>query len=120
MCALNDWPSHARRNHTQIQNETDGKRKNGRGFLKGFTVSKKRFGNGSGKLNVEFSDKLGGAIGINYRSFVDDVVVCMKRRMPLIGARKWSDIHPTVHRLIVANVIGRWDLEDTPATEEKY
>ncbi|KAE8787011.1 hypothetical protein D1007_39069 [Hordeum vulgare] len=57
MCALEEWPSHARRNRAQLQD------------------------------------------GMNYRSFKDDVVVIMKRKLPLIG--------------------DRWDLEDTPDTEEK-
>uniref|UniRef100_M8C407 Uncharacterized protein n=1 Tax=Aegilops tauschii TaxID=37682 RepID=M8C407_AEGTA len=56
---------------------------------------------------------------MNYPSFKDDVVVIMKRKLPLIGVRTWSDIHPTIHRLIVADMIDRWDLEDTPETEEK-
>jgi hypothetical protein len=72
----------------------------------------------------------------------------MKRKLPLIGVRRWSDIHPTIHRQIVADIIvrtsfltcviyftidksllkymlllyalqDRWALEDTPETEEK-
>ncbi|XP_044954990.1 uncharacterized protein LOC123405314 [Hordeum vulgare subsp. vulgare] len=62
---------------------------------------------------------MGGTVGMNYRSFKDDVVVIMKRKLPLIGVRRWSYIHPTIHRLIVADMIDRWDLEDTPDTEEK-
>ena len=85
--------------------ETDGQRKYGRGVLKGYKVSKKRFSNGAAKLDIEFSDKLGGSVGINYRSFVDDVVVFMKRRAPLIGVRKWSDINSTTQELIVADVV---------------
>ncbi|XP_044326274.1 uncharacterized protein [Triticum aestivum] len=56
---------------------------------------------------------------MNYRSFKNDVVVIMKRKLPLIGMRMWSDIHPTIHRLILADMIDRWDLEDTPETQEK-
>ncbi|KAI4973906.1 hypothetical protein ZWY2020_041687 [Hordeum vulgare] len=92
MCALDEWPSHARRNRAQLQDEAGGQKKKGRGVLK---------------------------VGMNYRSFKDDVVVIMKRKLPLIGVRRWSDIHPTIHRLIVADIIDRWDLEDTPDTEEK-
>jgi hypothetical protein len=44
---------------------------------------------------------------MNNYSFKDDVVVIMKRKLPLIGVRKWSDIHPSVHRLIVAAIIVR-------------
>nr|XP_051206469.1 uncharacterized protein LOC127321473 [Lolium perenne] len=99
--------------------EADGQKKSGRGVLKGLKVSKKRFASGSAKLNVAFSDRLGGSTGMNYRSFVDDVVVFMKRRMPLIGVRTWADIHASVHRLIVADVLERWNLEDTPDMEDK-
>ena len=128
--------------------ETYGQKKKGRGVLKGLKASKKRYANGSEKLNIAFSENLGGTIGINYRSFLDDVVVIMKRKLPLIGVRRWSDIHPTIHRQIVAHMIvrttfftcvvyftidnalvkyihllyalqDRWALDDTPETEEK-
>nr|XP_020178971.2 uncharacterized protein LOC109764578 isoform X2 [Aegilops tauschii subsp. strangulata] len=118
MCSLAEWPSHARRNRALLQ-DAGGQKKKGRGVLKGFKASKKRFANGSAKLNITFSEKLGGTVGMNYRSFKDDVVVIMKRKLPLIGVRTWSDIHPTIHRLIIADMIDRWDLEDTPETEEK-
>jgi hypothetical protein len=29
---------------------------------------------------------------MNNRSFKDDVVVIIKRKLPLIGVRRWSDI----------------------------
>jgi hypothetical protein len=45
----------------------DGPKKKGRGVVKGFKANKKRFANGSAKLNIAFSDKLGGAVGMNYR-----------------------------------------------------
>ncbi|KAI4991872.1 hypothetical protein ZWY2020_040258 [Hordeum vulgare] len=34
MCALEEWPSHARRNHAQLQDEAGGQKKKGRGVLK--------------------------------------------------------------------------------------
>lgn len=83
----------------------DGPKKKGRGVVKGVKASKKRHANGSAKLNIAFSDKLGGAVGMNYRSFKDDVVILMKRRLPIIGVRRWSDIHPDIHRLIVADML---------------
>ncbi|VAH84686.1 unnamed protein product [Triticum turgidum subsp. durum] len=108
MCSLAEWPSHARRN------QAGGQKKKGRGVLKGFKASKKRFANGSAKLNITFSKKLGGTVGMNYRSFKDDVVVIMKRKLPLIGVRTWSDIHPTIHRLIVANIIRNLETGEEP------
>ncbi|KAE8768723.1 hypothetical protein D1007_59762 [Hordeum vulgare] len=88
MCALDEWPSHARRNRAQLQDEAGGQKKKGRGVLKGFKASKKRFANGSAKLNIAFSETLGGTVGMNYCSFKDDVVVIMKRKLPLIGVRR--------------------------------
>jgi hypothetical protein len=51
-----------------------------------------RFAIGSAKLNIEFSEKLGCTIGMNNPSFKNDVVVIIKRKLPLIGVRRWSDI----------------------------
>lgn len=85
--------------------ETGGQKKKGRGALKGFKASKKRYANGSEKLNISFSEHLGGTVGMNYRTFVDDVVLMMKKRLPLIGVRRWADIHPTIHRQIVVDMI---------------
>ena len=121
--------------------EIDGHKKKGRGVFKGLKASKKRYANGSEKLNVAFSENFGG-------TFLDDVVIIMKRKLPLIGVRRWSDIHPTIHRQIVVDIIvrttfftcvlsftidnallkythllyalqDRWALEDTPKNEEK-
>ena len=83
----------------------DGAKKNGRGVLKGVKASKKRHANGSAKLNIAFSDNLDGAVGMNYRSFKDDLVILMKRKLPIIGVRKWSDIHPDIHRQIVDDML---------------
>uniref|UniRef100_A0ACD5VTD1 Uncharacterized protein n=1 Tax=Avena sativa TaxID=4498 RepID=A0ACD5VTD1_AVESA len=99
--------------------ETNGQKKKGRGVLKGLKASKKRYANGSENLNIAFSEHLGGTVGINYRSFLDDVVVIVKRKLPLIGVRRWSDIHPTIHRQIVVHMIDRWALQDTVEVEEK-
>jgi hypothetical protein len=68
-------------------------------------ASKKRNANGYVKLNIAFYDKLGGAVGMNYRSFKDDIVIIMKRRLPIIGVRRWADIHLGIHRLIVSDML---------------
>ncbi|XP_047045774.1 uncharacterized protein LOC124650272 [Lolium rigidum] len=63
------------------EDEADGReKKKGRGVVKGVKAAQKRFANGSAKLNITFSETLGGTIGMNYRSFKDDVVVIMKRK----------------------------------------
>jgi len=85
--------------------DADVPKKKGRGVVKGVKASKKRHANGSAKLNISFSDKFGGVVGMNNRSFKDDLVVIMKKRLPIIGVRRWSDIHPDIHRLIVADML---------------
>ncbi|WVZ89691.1 hypothetical protein U9M48_036061, partial [Paspalum notatum var. saurae] len=50
-----------------------GERKKGRGPLKGHSVAFKRIKSGCQKLPIEFSSRLGGPVGANYRSFVDEV-----------------------------------------------
>jgi hypothetical protein len=85
--------------------DADTPKNKGRGVLKGLKASKKRHANGAEKLNIAFSDKLGGAVGMNYRSFKDDIVIIMKRRLPIIGVRRWTDIHPDIHRLIVSDML---------------
>ena len=67
--------------------EAGGQKKKGRGVLKDFKASKKRFANGSAKLNITFSKKLGSIVGMNYHSFKDDVVVILNRKLPLIRVR---------------------------------
>lgn len=110
-----DWPSHARRCRTQSE-DMDQSHKKGRGTHKGFKVAKKRFSSGSQKLQIEFSTRLGGPIGINHRSFIEEVVMYTKKKAPLIGVRKWKDIHETVKKSIVIDVLAKWDLADTIST----
>uniref|UniRef100_A0A8I6XTU8 Uncharacterized protein n=1 Tax=Hordeum vulgare subsp. vulgare TaxID=112509 RepID=A0A8I6XTU8_HORVV len=43
----------------------------------------------------------------------------MKRKAPLIGVNKWSNIDSSVTDSIVADVIAKWDLEDTYSTKGK-
>jgi hypothetical protein len=55
------------------------------------------------KLDVELSTK--GPVGGNQRSFVDEVVLYTRRSAPLIGVRKWKDIHDEVKKEIATNVM---------------
>uniref|UniRef100_M8C784 Uncharacterized protein n=1 Tax=Aegilops tauschii TaxID=37682 RepID=M8C784_AEGTA len=64
VCALDGWPSHARRNRAQLQN-----------------------------------------VGMNYRSFKDDVVVIMKRKLPLIGTASTTGTLGTRHNVIAPNTL---------------
>jgi hypothetical protein len=56
------------------------------------------------KLDVEFS-RMGGPVGGNQRSFVDEVVVYTRRSAPLIGVRKWKDIDVEVKKKIASDVM---------------
>uniref|UniRef100_A0A0E0L8X3 Uncharacterized protein n=1 Tax=Oryza punctata TaxID=4537 RepID=A0A0E0L8X3_ORYPU len=74
----------------------DQARKKGRGTFKGYKVAKKRFNNASQTLPIEFSTRLGGPIVINYRSFVEEVVLFMKRKAPIIGKDKETGEEPNL------------------------
>jgi hypothetical protein len=39
-----------------------------------------------------FSAKLSGPTEVNYRSFVDEVVVQLKHHLPFIGVKNWKEI----------------------------
>ncbi|KAJ1254656.1 hypothetical protein BS78_K008000 [Paspalum vaginatum] len=118
--SLTGWPSHARR-HKEKANGVcgQGPRKRGRGTLKGFTGALKRIKNASQKLQIQFSSRLGGPIGINHRTFVDEVAMYTKRRAPLIGVRSWKDVMDNVKESITSDVLNKWDLQNTDNPEQK-
>ncbi|EEC75605.1 hypothetical protein OsI_12315 [Oryza sativa Indica Group] len=95
--------------------DMDQSHKKGRGTHKGFKVAKKRFSSGSQKLQIEFSTRLGGPIGINHRSFVEEVVMYTKKKAPLIGVRTWKDIHETVKKSIVIDVLRDKETGEEPS-----
>lgn len=111
-------PSHARR---QKQKGVPSQRHNkgGRGTLKGLVAANKRISNGSQKLEIEFSTKTGGPIGINQRSFVDEVAVFTRRRAPLIGVKNWKQIKQIVKNSIASDILSRWDFKDTMNAKKK-
>lgn len=80
-------------------------RRNGRGPLEGLTAVTKRIKSGSQKLEIQFSARLGGPIGLNYRTFVDEVVMFTRRKGPLIGVRSWKDINQDVKNSIAADIL---------------
>lgn len=94
-----DRPTHARRDKKAI--------KGGRGALKGLSAAIKRIRSGSQKLKIEFSTKLGGPVGPNARSFVDEIVMFTRKRAPLIGVNKWKDIHENVKNSIASDILVR-------------
>jgi hypothetical protein len=80
-------------------------KKEGRGTLKGIVAATKRIKNGDHKLKIEFSSKLGGPVGPNTRTFVDEIVLFTKKKAPLIGVKKWKDIELNVRSSIASNVL---------------
>lgn len=79
-------------------------KKRGRGTLKCLKAIAKRIRTGNQKLKVEFS-RLGGAVGENYRTFTDEVVMFTRKRAPLIGVRSWKDIDQGVKDSIATDVL---------------
>lgn len=112
-------PSHARRATYTDKDCRQPNKKIGRGTLKGLAAAMKRIRSGSHKLEIEFSKKTGGPVGINHRSFVDEVSVFTRQKAPLIGVRYWNDIDKDVKRSLASDILSRWELKDTMDAEEK-
>ena len=77
----------------------------GRGCLKGLTVTNKRIRNRTQKLKIEFNPRLGGPIGENRRSFVDEVVTFTRKKAPVIGVKTWKGVHPKVKMSIADDIL---------------
>jgi hypothetical protein len=84
-----------------VFHEKDSKKRKPRGNLKGWTTTKKRSREASQKLSIQFS-RLGGPVGANKRTFIDEITLFTRKRAPLIGVRTWRDIHVDV-RIAIAN-----------------
>jgi hypothetical protein len=76
-----------------------------RGPLKRHSATFKRIKSGCHKLPNQFSARLGGPIGINHRSFVDEVVMFTRKRAPLIEVRSWKDIKQNVKESIACDML---------------
>ena len=61
----------------------ESSKKRGRGYLRGLIVTNKRIRNRTQKLKIEFNPnpRLGGPIGENRRSFVDEVVAFTRKKV---------------------------------------
>ncbi|KAJ1262311.1 hypothetical protein BS78_09G096700 [Paspalum vaginatum] len=75
-------PSHARRAACTGKDGRQPNKRTSRRTLKGFAAAMKRIRSGSQKLEIEFSKKSGGPIGINHRSFIDEVSVFTRQKAP--------------------------------------
>ena len=78
--------------------------KRGRGPQKGLKEISKRIKAGNQKMKVDFS-RLGGPVGDNYRSFVDEIVMFTRRRAPLIGVKTWKHVHEDVKESIASDIL---------------
>ncbi|WVZ52402.1 hypothetical protein U9M48_003460 [Paspalum notatum var. saurae] len=76
-----------------------------------------RIKSGCQKLPIEFSSRLGGPVGVNYHSFVDEVVMFTRKRAPLIGVQSWKDVHESVQEAIVTDMKNRWDFGNIPEAQ---
>ena len=85
----------------------ENSKKHGRGCLKGLIVTNKRIKNRTQKLKIEFNPnpRLGGPIGENRRSFVDEVVTFTRKKAPVIGVKTWKDVHPIVKKSIADDIL---------------
>ena len=85
----------------------ESSKKHGRGCLKGLTVTKKRIRNWTQKLKNKFNPnpRLGGPIGENRRSFVDEVVAFTRKKAPVIGVKTWKSVHPKVKMSIADDIL---------------
>ena len=72
--------------------------------LKGLKAISKRIKAGNQKMKVDFS-RHGGAVGDNYRSFVDEIVMFTRKRAPLIGVKTWKHVHEDVKEPIASDIL---------------
>ena len=76
----------------------------GCGTLKGLKVAKKSSETSDGKLSITFSRKFGGPIDINYRTFVDSMVVQVRQHLPL-NVKNWKEIPDENKNILKAKVL---------------
>jgi hypothetical protein len=89
-------------------------KKRGRGTVKGLVAVIKRVKDRTQKLPIEFSSRLGDPVGPNTRTFVDEVVLFIRKRAPRIGANSWKDIKENIKNVIAEEILVRWVLYFIP------
>ena len=55
-------------------------------------------------MKVDFS-RLGGPVGDNYCSFVDEIVMFTRKMVPLIGVKEWKYVHEDVEESIASDIL---------------
>ncbi|WVZ49343.1 hypothetical protein U9M48_000711 [Paspalum notatum var. saurae] len=115
--SLTKWPSHARRHK---EKEFVGKAlKNVVGEHSKVTPEHTRELRLDLEPQIQFSSRLGGPIGINHRTFVDEVTMSTRMRAPLIGVKSWKDVMDNVKESIASDVLNKWDLQNIDNAEQK-
>ena len=84
--------------------------RNVRGVVKGHKATKLWRATKPGKLPIQFSTRLGGAIGVHRRSFIDEIVIQMRQHAPLVGVETWSKVPNSEKETIVEKVLVRTSL----------
>ncbi|GMY09095.1 hypothetical protein FCV25MIE_04334 [Fagus crenata] len=97
-------PSHACRPRP-VASDSAPTPKQGRRALKGLKVAKKANESNDEKLSIMFSVKLGEPIEVNYRNFVNEVVVQLKHHLTLIGVKNWKEIPQEAKNTMKAKVL---------------
>jgi len=100
-----NWPSHARKKKEKRNDGSNECKKRGRGTVKGSAAATKRVKDRTQKLPIEFSSRLEGPVGPNYRTFVDEVVLFTRKRAPLLGVNSWKDIKENVKNVIAEEIL---------------
>ena len=78
--------------------------KRGHGPLKRLKAISKRIKAGNQKMKVDFS-RLGGPVGDNCCSFVDEIVMFTRKRAPLIVVKMWKHVHEDVKESIASDIL---------------
>ena len=84
---------------------SSGRRRQGRGPVVSHSVSMNRIKAATQKLEIHFSPRLGGAVGVNHLSFVDEVVLFTRKYAPLIGVKSWKHIKLNVKHCIKKEIL---------------
>jgi hypothetical protein len=59
------------------------------------------------KLQIAFSEKLGGPIGPNAHAFINEVVMFTRKMVLVIGVRSWKDIKQNIKDSIATDILVR-------------
>jgi hypothetical protein len=79
-------------------------KKRGRGPIRALKVIAKIIKAGKQQLDIQFS-KHGGEVGRYYRSFIDEVVMYTRKKMPVIRVKSWKHVKKEVKDVNTTDVL---------------